>query len=168
MHSSICVPRVARARLNERVHAAPHGTVMEETRVTWRLRHLHVATASSVAQQKVTVVAFGDSITQATSGGVRPQQGWPMLLRAQLQQHFPWLAIAVVNAGVGGNTSREGLSRIRRDVLDCRPDFVTFEFGNVSAACSIFAHAYRPRSKSTSGVLRLCRPAYHACCTRRM
>lgn len=115
---------------------------MEETRVTWRLRrHLHVATASSVAQQKVTVVAFGDSITQATSGGLRPEQGWPMLLRAQLQQHFPWLAVAVVNAGVGGNTSREGLSRIRRDVLDCRPDFVTFEFGNVSAACS-FAHAY--------------------------
>ena len=36
----------------------------------------------------------------------------------------------MVNAGVGGNTSREGLARIEQDVLRHTPRIVTVEFGN--------------------------------------
>ena len=79
----------------------------------------------------LTIVAFGDSITQAKE--VAPEKRWPELLRAALQARMPGRGFAVVNAGVGGNTSREGLARIERDVLAHRPDWVLVEFGGNDA-----------------------------------
>jgi len=78
--------------------------------------------------QKITIVAFGDSITEAGHQALHDR--WPALLNRLLCDRFAGLDIEVINAGVGGNTSREGLRRIDTDVLAHRPDFVTVEFGN--------------------------------------
>jgi len=78
--------------------------------------------------QKITIVAFGDSITEAGHQALHDR--WPVLLNRLLCDRFTDLDIEVINAGVGGNTSREGLRRIDTDVLQHRPDFVTVEFGN--------------------------------------
>ena len=75
-----------------------------------------------------TIVTFGDSITQAVEQAC--DNRWPDILRRALQERFPALSVKMVNAGVGGNTSREGLARIEQDVLKHRPCFVTAEFGN--------------------------------------
>ena len=69
-----------------------------------------------------TVVAFGDSITLASE---QPDgKKWPQLLEASLQRDLPSRRVRVVNAGVGGNTTREALSRIEADVLAHAPDCV--------------------------------------------
>ena len=74
-----------------------------------------------------TIVAFGDSITEAAQ---QPEaKRWPVLLQALLTHRFPNRRWQVLNAGVGGNTSREGLARIEPDVLAKRPDHVLVEFG---------------------------------------
>ncbi|MCG3149649.1 MAG: Acetylxylan esterase [Verrucomicrobiae bacterium] len=78
----------------------------------------------------ITIVAFGDSITAA--GEQTPAARWPTILWQMLQERFPDCVIEVINAGVGGNTSREGLRRIESDVLRHAPHFVLFEFGNDS------------------------------------
>jgi lysophospholipase L1-like esterase len=84
--------------------------------------------AMTEPRQAVMIVALGDSITEA--GHQKPDDRWPEILRRALQERFTGIAFQVVNAGVGGNTSREGLARIERDVLRHRPRFVLFEFGN--------------------------------------
>jgi len=74
----------------------------------------------------LTIVAFGDSITQA--GEVSLEKRWPSLLESVLATH----EAKVVNAGVGGNTSREGLARID-EVLAHQPALVLVEFGGNDA-----------------------------------
>lgn len=60
-----------------------------------------------------TVVCFGDSLTHA---------GYP----AELEQILP---VRTINSGVRGNTSRQGLKRLERDVLSHKPDAVVVLFG---------------------------------------
>jgi lysophospholipase L1-like esterase len=80
------------------------------------------------SNEEVTIVAFGDSITGATRQ--KPEERWPEIVRRTLQGRFTQIEIRMVNAGAGGNTSREGLARIEKDVLRHAPHFVLFEFGN--------------------------------------
>ena len=79
-------------------------------------------------QKSITIVAFGDSITEAVRQELKNR--WPEIVRGTLQEQFPAIEINLINAGVGGNTSREGLARIQEDVLKHQPDIVIFEFGN--------------------------------------
>ena len=72
-----------------------------------------IANAQNAAEKKFTVVCLGDSITHA---------GYP----AELEKLLP---IRVINAGVNGNTSRQGLKRLERDVLSRKPDAVIIFFG---------------------------------------
>ncbi len=60
-----------------------------------------------------TVICLGDSITHA---------GYP----AELEKMLP---IQTINAGVNGNTSRQGLARLEKDVLSHKPDAVIIFFG---------------------------------------
>lgn len=66
-------------------------------------------------------VAFGDSITEGT-GIPEEAQKWTAII----QERF---GLELVNSGIGGNTSLQGLQRIKSDVLDHKPDFVTLCFG---------------------------------------
>jgi lysophospholipase L1-like esterase len=59
------------------------------------------------------VVCLGDSITRS---------GYP----AELEKI---LKVRVANAGVNGNTSRQGLARLQRDVLSLKPKIVVLFFG---------------------------------------
>lgn len=68
-----------------------------------------------------TLVAFGDSITRGI-GVPEDMQKWTEIIREGL-------AIKLVNSGIGGNTSLQGLERIDKDVLSYKPDFVTICFG---------------------------------------
>ncbi len=65
------------------------------------------------SEEKFTIVCLGDSITRA---------GYP----GELEK---LLGFRVINAGVNGNTSREGLARLQKDVLAHKPDLVVLFFG---------------------------------------
>lgn len=83
------------------------------------------ASGLSVAEARISirgarVVAFGDSITLGY--GVPSTSNWV----ARLQSRF---GLVMVNAGVSGNTSAQGLARIQTDVLNQNPNFVIINFG---------------------------------------
>ena len=59
------------------------------------------------------IVSFGDSITK---------RGYPEIIAEKLE-------VEVINAGVAGHTSSQGLRRMKKDVLDHEPDIVVVFFG---------------------------------------
>lgn len=76
----------------------------------------------------LTIVAFGDSITMSIQ--VEDERlRWTNLLRRRLREAFPDRESEVFNAGVGGNSTREAMARLEKDVLAHRPDWVLLEFG---------------------------------------
>lgn len=83
-------------------------------------------------KENLKIVAFGDSITEAVAG-LEPEQKWTTLLEKKLNSRSSDIRWAVVNSGIGGNTSREGLARIEKDVISHKPDIVLVEFGGNDA-----------------------------------
>lgn len=89
-----------------------------------------------LAGEKPTLCFFGDSVTHGefefTNGHkesvVRPELVYHKLLADQITDRYG-KEICVVNAGIGGNFSSDGLARIQRDVLDRKPDFCCVMFG---------------------------------------
>jgi len=69
------------------------------------------------------IVAFGDSITEGVIG-VTPEQNWLNLLGSKLGSGYE-----LFNAGVGGNSAREAMARLQKDVLSRHPDAILIEFG---------------------------------------
>lgn len=65
------------------------------------------------------IICFGDSITFGY--GVKPGEDYPANLARLLN-------MPVINAGVDGDTSAQGLQRIKTDVLDREPYLVLIEF----------------------------------------
>ena len=65
------------------------------------------------------IICFGDSITFGY--GVNPGEDYPTNLAKLVNR-------PVINAGVDGDTSTQGLQRIKTDVLDKKPYLVLIEF----------------------------------------
>jgi acyl-CoA thioesterase-1 len=74
--------------------------------------------------QSPRIVAFGDSLTAGF--GIRQSEAYPAILQARLDSLA--LGFAVVNAGVSGDTSKDGRDRLRR-VLALRPRIMILAFG---------------------------------------
>ena len=70
-------------------------------------------------------VAFGDSITD----GYGVPRGFVSFLTEQISKTHPDLDLITINAGMSGDTSRGGLYRLGRDVIEHRPDLVSINFG---------------------------------------
>jgi len=70
-------------------------------------------------------VAFGDSITD----GYGVPRGFVSFLAEKISKNYPELDLDTINTGMSGDTSRGGLYRLGRDVIDHRPDLVTVNFG---------------------------------------
>lgn len=85
-----------------------------------------------------TIIAFGDSITYGS--GVSEPEKWVNLLQNNLQQSLGHQPIKVMNAGIGGNTTAEGLARFDKDVLPHLPALVLVEFGGNDNTYDINRH----------------------------
>ena len=72
-----------------------------------------------------TIVCFGDSIT----AGYAVRRGFPSFWLESLRQRFPDSKIEMINSGISGDTSQDGLSRLDWAVLSYEPDLVTINFG---------------------------------------
>jgi len=78
------------------------------------------------------IVTFGDSTT-APRGKLKTYSD---CLREELPAKG--LAVEVVNAGIGGNTTRMALARFQSDVLDRQPDLVVIQFGINDSAIDVW------------------------------
>ena len=83
------------------------------------------APASAVAEDKrPLLVCFGDSLTAGF--GADPGQSYPDFLQKDLDA--AGYKYRVVNAGVSGNTTKDGVARVDR-VIALKPAIVVVEFG---------------------------------------
>lgn len=73
----------------------------------------------------VTIVAFGDSIT----AGYAVRRGFPSFWKEMLLRKYPDSKIEMINSGVSGDTTMDGLARLDWSVLSYEPDLVTINFG---------------------------------------
>ncbi len=76
----------------------------------------------------VKIVCFGDSITGTYyhTGGRR---AWTQALEQTLVELYPQAQFEMINAGIGGNTSANGLERMDTDVLAHQPNLIIAMFG---------------------------------------
>jgi lysophospholipase L1-like esterase len=106
-----------RAYHQHRMRAALPVTLRAETReLTW-----------DDIQGKYRIVCFGDSITFGED--LPHAQAYPAVLEDLLRQRHPDLDVVVINAGIRGHTSVQGLARLERDVLWYKPHVVLTAFG---------------------------------------
>lgn len=93
--------------------------------------HQRTATTApvlNVLNKETTIVCLGDSVTGVYyhTGG---QRAYPEMLELALKQNHPDAAIHVINAGISGHTTVDGLARLEQDVLRHRPALVTISLG---------------------------------------
>lgn len=89
---------------------------------------LLTAPASGFAQDPITLVAFGDSLTAGYQLG--PDEGFAEVLETRLTERGH--DVDVINAGVSGDTTSGGLSRLEWSVPD-DADAVILELGGNDA-----------------------------------
>jgi lysophospholipase L1-like esterase len=89
------------------------------------------------AGEKVTIVAWGDSVTCGGGVGQYPDLWWQQQFVTRLRERFPQATIELLTAGWGGSSSKRYMDEPRggkydfvRDVLDPKPDLVVIEFVN--------------------------------------
>lgn len=78
-------------------------------------------------EDKYRIVCFGDSITFGED--LPYHQSYPAVLASLLREKYPDLDVEVINAGIGGHTSVQGLARLERDALWYKPHLVVLGFG---------------------------------------
>jgi acyl-CoA thioesterase-1 len=78
------------------------------------------------AQQPVTIVTLGDSITKGVRAGVKTEETFSYLLQEQLAKDG--IATKVVNVGIGGERTDQALQRLDK-VIALKPRIVTIMYG---------------------------------------
>ena len=103
------------------------------TRVTALITALTLSLAcasgtAKAAREPIRVAFLGDSLT--VGWGLAPAQAYPALVGARMAASG--LAVRVLNAGVSGDTTAQGLARLE-GVLAARPDLVVVALGTNDA-----------------------------------
>ena len=91
--------------------------------------HIAQGQDPQMSNTNITIVGFGDSITQAVVGMPDENKRWLNILKEKLSAHFKEHRFTVINSGIGGNSAREAMARFEKDVVAKDPDFVILEFG---------------------------------------
>ena len=88
----------------------------------------HAAPVFTAFDKETTIVCLGDSVTGVYyhTGGHR---AYPEMLELAFRQIQPDAPIRVINAGISGHSTIDGLARLEQDVLQHHPSLVTISFG---------------------------------------
>ncbi|ODU00465.1 MAG: lysophospholipase [Planctomycetes bacterium SCN 63-9] len=84
--------------------------------------------AALESNQPVRIVCFGDSVT-GVYYHTGSRRAYTDMLGIALRRIDPHADPTMINAGISGNTTRDALARIDRDVLERKPTLVTVMFG---------------------------------------
>lgn len=113
--------------------------------------------------EPTTIVCLGDSVTGVYyhTGG---QRAYTDMLGLALKRSYPQANVTMVNAGISGHTTSNGLERLDKDVLKHRPDLVTIMFG-LNDVTRVPPDQYRQnlktlisRCQATGSEVMLCTP----------
>lgn len=83
---------------------------------------------AAVRDGALHVLAVGSSSIEGI-GASRPELGFVPLLEAGLEARLPGVEITVVNRGIGGETTKETVDRLAREIAAARPDLVLWQLG---------------------------------------
>lgn len=75
----------------------------------------------------IKIITLGDSITTGVRPGVKPEETFATLLQESLKKEG--INAEVVNVGIGGENTAQCLRRLRDEVIDKKPAFVTIMYG---------------------------------------
>ena len=81
----------------------------------------------AISDKQACVVWLGGSLTEG-EGASAPCFCWQALLSEWMKEKYPSCSFTCLNRGIGGTNSEFGLYRLRRDVLQNRPDLLFVEF----------------------------------------
>ncbi len=84
---------------------------------------------NNVLKRKITIVGFGNSITEAKTQMPDENKRWLKILDRKLSYFYPNYSFTVINSGIGGNSAREAMARFDKDVLMYNPNYVLLELG---------------------------------------
>jgi lysophospholipase L1-like esterase len=86
--------------------------------------HMTPSTIAKAEKAAVRIVAFGDDLTHSADDHA---ETWSAILEQKLEERLG-RSVCVVNSGIQGCTSYQGLLRLQRDVLPFEPHAVLFSF----------------------------------------
>lgn len=118
----LLMPAVAQA-------ASPRCAIPGSFMITGEMARLRAALAKG---GPVTIVAFGSSSTEGVGATTR-ENAYPAQLEALLRQRLPGLPLRVLNRGIGGDTVRQMMVRLEKDVIAEDPDLVIWQTGTNDA-----------------------------------
>ncbi len=100
------------------------GTYEEKAKhnMTWGMRN-------------VVICLYGSSIMEGRIGVDHPRDRWYNIFQSLLSRAHPDTCFPIVNSAVGGESTREVLSRFDRDILPYRPHFCLFMVGGNNHDC---------------------------------
>lgn len=98
------------------------------------------------------IVAFGSSSTYGV-GASDDRSSYPAQLAILLAERYPGAGFEVLNKGVSGNVVADNMARLRRDVLQARPDLVIWQIGTNDALYGWAPEEISPAIKR--GILRI-------------
>ncbi|MBL9213399.1 MAG: SGNH/GDSL hydrolase family protein [Opitutaceae bacterium] len=93
-----------------------------------QLERLRATQRKLAAGDAVTIVAFGDSITNGGEASTPALIFWQRWV-TDLQGKYPRARINAINGATGGDTTTRGLQRLQAKVIDAKPDLVLIGFG---------------------------------------
>jgi len=106
--------------------------------------------------EPLRIVAFGDSITNGVGpAGMTEADTFRDIVRRELTERLD-SKVEVVNAGVNGDIVPLAIKRLKRDVLDRKPNIVTIMFGGNEAGF------YRPETNGFADTPRVSRDEFKA------
>ena len=79
----------------------------------------------------ITIVAFGDSVTHGavSFGEINYETVYWNRLKKKINGLRSYVPVNVINAGIGGITAKDSLSRMEKQVLSHNPDLIIVCFG---------------------------------------
>ncbi|KKS98435.1 MAG: Lipolytic protein G-D-S-L family [Candidatus Gottesmanbacteria bacterium GW2011_GWA2_43_14] len=80
-------------------------------------------------KRKITIITYGDSNTQGNE-----KISWALELGKELERKFDNIKVDILNAGVAGYSSYQGVNRLKDDLKKFRPQIIIFSFGWNDAA----------------------------------
>ena len=85
--------------------------------------------------KNIVICIFGSSIMEGRIGVDDPQDRWYNVFQRLLSYAHPDTCFSIINSAVGGESTREVMSRFDRDILPYNPDFCLFMAGGNNHDC---------------------------------
>lgn len=83
---------------------------------------------AAVNAGELRILAVGSSSIEGV-GASRPELGFVPLVEAGLAQRLSGVEVTLVNRGIGGETTKETVDRLAREIADARPHLVLWQLG---------------------------------------